>query len=196
METVSDFIYLFFVSKITADVDCNNETKRRMLLGRKAMTNPDSILKNRDNTLPIKVYIVKTLAFPVFMYGYGSWTIKKAECQRIDAFELWCWRRLLRVSWTARRSNQWILKEINLDILWKDWCWSWSSNNLATSCKELTHWKRSWCLGRLKAGEEGDDRGRDGWTRHWVNGREFEQTLGNSEGTGKPGLRSRWCHKE
>ena len=194
METVTDFIFLG--SKINADSDCHHETKRRMLLGRKAMTNPDSILKNRDNTLPIKVYIVKALAFPVFMYGYWGWTIKKAECRRIDAFELWCWRRLLRVSWTARRSNQWILKEINLDILWKDWCWSWSSNNLAPSCKELTHWKRSWCWGRLKAGEEGDDRGWDGWMHHWVNGHAFEQTLGDSEGQGSLACCSRWCHKE
>ena len=99
-------------SKITADGDCSHEIKRYLLLGRKAMTNLDSILKNRDITLPTKVHLVKAMVFPVDIYGYESWTIKKAEHQRIDAFELWCWRRLLRVLWTARRSNQFILKEI------------------------------------------------------------------------------------
>jgi len=111
METVTDFIFLG--SKITADGDCSHELKRRLLLGRKVMTNLDSILKSRDITLPTKVRLVKTLVFPVVMYGCESWTIKKAECQRIDAFELWCWRRLLRVPWTAKRSNQSILKEIS-----------------------------------------------------------------------------------
>ena len=110
-ETVSDFIFLG--SKITADGDCSHETKRHLLLGRRVMTNLDSILKSRDITLPTKVCLVKAMVFPVVMYGCESWTVKKAERQRIDAFELWCWRRLLRVSWTARRSNQSILKEIN-----------------------------------------------------------------------------------
>ena len=100
-------------SKITADGDCSHEIKRRLLLGRKVMTNPDSILKSRDITLPTKVCLVKAMVFPVIMYGYESWTIKKAECRRIDAFELWCWRRLMRVPWPARRSNQSILKEIS-----------------------------------------------------------------------------------
>ena len=98
---------------MTADGDCSHEIKRCLLLGRKVMTNLDSILKSRDITLPIKVHLVKAMVFPVVMYGCESWTIKKAECQRIDAFELWCWRRLLRVPWTARRSNQYILKEIS-----------------------------------------------------------------------------------
>ena len=111
METVTDFI--FFGFKITADSDCSHEIKRHLLLGRKAMTNLDSILKSRDITLLAKVHKVKATGFPVVMYGYESWTIKKAECQRNDAFELWCWRRLLRVPWTARRWNQSILKEIN-----------------------------------------------------------------------------------
>ena len=110
VETVSDFI--FGGSKITVHGDCSHEIKRRLLFGRKAVTNPDSILKSRDITLPTKVCLVKAMVFPVVMYGCESWTIKKAECQRIDAFELWCWRRLLRVPWTARRSNQSILKEI------------------------------------------------------------------------------------
>ena len=111
VETVSDFIFLG--SKITADGDCIHEIKRHLLLGRKVMTYPDSILKSRDITLPKKVCLVKALVFPVVMYGCESWTVKKAECRRIDAFELWCWRRLLRVPWTARRSNQFILKEIS-----------------------------------------------------------------------------------
>ena len=110
-ETVSDFIFLG--SKITADGDCSHEIKRLLFLGRKAMTNLDSIFKSRDITLPTKVRLVKAMVFPAVICGCESWTVEKAECQRIDAFELWCWRRLLRVPWTARRSNQSILKEIN-----------------------------------------------------------------------------------
>ena len=112
METVTDLIY--FGSKITADGDCSHEIKIHLLLGRKAMTNLDSILKSRDITLPTKVHLVKAMVFPVVIYGCESWTVKKAEYQRIDAFELWCWRRLSRVPWTARRSNQCILKETSL----------------------------------------------------------------------------------
>ena len=111
VETVSDLI--FWGSKITADGDCSHETKRRLLLGRKVMTNLDSILKSRDITLPTKVRLVKAMVFPVVMYGCESWTVRKVEHQRIDAFKLWCWRRLLRVPWTARRFNQSILKEIS-----------------------------------------------------------------------------------
>ena len=118
VETVKDFI--LGGSKITADDDCSHEVKRHLLLGRKVMTNLDSILNSRDITLPTKVHLVKAMVFPVVMYGCESWTIKKAESQRIDAFELWCWRRLLRVSWTARRSNQSILKEISPGVHWKD----------------------------------------------------------------------------
>ena len=109
METVSDFT--FWGSKITADGDCSHEIKRLLLLGRKAMTNLDSILKNRNITLLTNVQIVKAIVFPVVMYGCESWTMKKAKCQRMDAFELWCWQRLLQVPWIARRSNQSILKE-------------------------------------------------------------------------------------
>ena len=108
---MADFIFLG--SKITADGDCSHEIKRRLFLGRKVMTNLDSILKSRDITLPTKVHLVKAMVFPVVMYGFEIWTIKKAEDRRIDAFELWCWRRLLRVPWTARRSNQSVLKEIS-----------------------------------------------------------------------------------
>ena len=111
METVTDFIFLG--SKITADGDCSHEIKRHLLLGRKVMTNLDSIFESRDITLPTKVHLVKAMVFPVVMYGCESWTVKKAERRKIDTFELWCWRRLLRVPWTARRSNQSILKEIS-----------------------------------------------------------------------------------
>ena len=114
VETVSDFIFLG--SKITADGECSHEIKRCLLLGRKVMTNLDTILKIRDITLPTKVHLVKAMVFPVVMYGCESWTVKKAKHQRTDAFELWCWRRLLRVPWTVRRSNQPILKEINPGI--------------------------------------------------------------------------------
>ena len=111
VETVSDFSFLG--SKITTDGDCSHEIKRPLLLGRKVMTNLDSMLKSRDITLPKKVHLVKAMVFLVVIYGCESWTVKKAECQRIDAFEVWCWRRLLRVPWTARRSNQSILKEVS-----------------------------------------------------------------------------------
>ena len=152
------------------------------------MTNLDSIFKSRDITLSTNVCLVKAMVFPVVMYGCESWTVKKAECRRIDAFELWCWRRLSRVPWTARRSSQSILKEIHLGVHWKDWCGSWNSNTLATWCEELTHWKRPWCWERLGAGGEGDDRGWDGWmasptwwTWVWVNSRSWWWT-------GRPGM--------
>ena len=140
METVSDFT--LGGSQITADGDCSHEIKRCLLLGKKVMTNLDSIFKSRDITLPTKVCLVKAMVFPVLMYGCESWTLKKAERQRIDAFELWCWRRLLRVPWTARRSNQSILKEIGLGCSLKGMMLKLNSSTLATSCKELTHWKR------------------------------------------------------
>ena len=118
VETVSDFI--FWGSNITADGDFSHEIKRHLLLRRKVMTNVDSILKSRDISLSTKVHLVKAMVFPGVMYGCESWTIKKAECRRIDAFELWCWRRLLRVPWTARRPNQSFLKEISPGVHWKD----------------------------------------------------------------------------
>ena len=160
METVRDFI--FGGSKITADGDCSHEIKRCLLLGRKVMTNLDSILNSRDITLPTKVLLVKAMAFPVVIYGCESWTTKKAERRRINGFELWCWRRLLRDPWTVRRSKQPILKEISPEYSLEG-CWSWNSSTLATSCEELTHWKRPWCWERLKVGGEGDHRGWDGW---------------------------------
>ena len=118
METVADLI--FWCYKITADGDCSHETKRHLLLGRKVMTNLDSIFKSRDISLPTKVHLVKAMVFPVVMYGCERWTVKKAEHRRIDAFEVWCWRRLLRVPWTARRSIQSMLKEISLGCSWED----------------------------------------------------------------------------
>ena len=140
------------------------------------MTNLDSIFKSRDITLPIKVHLVKAMVFPVVMYGCESWTVKKAKCQRIDAFELWCWGRLLRVPWTARRSNQPILKEMIPGISLEGMMLKLNSNTLTTSCEELTHWKRLWCWEELAAGGEGDDQGwdgwmasRTGWTWVWVN---------------------------
>ena len=120
-----------------------------------------SIFKSINITFPTKVHLIKAMVFPVVMYGCESWTTKKAECQRIDAFELWCWRRLLRVLWTARRSNQSILKEISPEYSLKGW--SWNSNPFSPWCKELTHWKGPWCWQRLKAGGEGDDRRWDSW---------------------------------
>ena len=157
-ETVTDFI--FGGSKITADGDCSHEIKRCLLLGRKIMTKLDSILKSRGITLPTKVCLGKAMVFPVVMYGCESWTVKKAESRRIDAFELWCWRRLLRVPWTAGRHNQSMLKEISP---------GYSLEGLMLKLKlqylseELTYWKRPWCWERLRAGGEGDDRRWDGW---------------------------------
>jgi len=140
METVTDFIFLG--SKITADGNCSHEIKRRLLLGRKALTNLDSIIKSRDITLPTKICLVKAMVFPVVMYGCESWTIKKAECRRIDAFELWCWRRLLRVPWTARISNYSILKEISPEYSLEGLILKLKLQYFGHLSKELTHWKR------------------------------------------------------
>ena len=138
--TVADFI--FWGSKITGDGDCSHEIKRCLLLGRKVMTNLDSIFKRRDITLPTKVHLVKAMVFPVVMYGCESWTVKKAEHRRIDAFELWCWRRLLRLPWTARISSQSILREINPGISLEGMILKLKLQYFGTSCEELTHWKR------------------------------------------------------
>ena len=161
MEMLTDFIFLG--SKITADGDCSHEIKRCLLLGRKAMTNLDGILKSRDITLPTKVRLVKAMVFPVVMYGCESWTIKKAEHQRIDAFELWCLRRLLRIPWTARRSNQSILKEMSPEYSLEGLMLKLKLQYFGPWCQELTHWKRPWCWERLKAEGEGGNRGWDGW---------------------------------
>jgi len=186
MKTVTDFIFLG--SKITADGDYSHEIKRHLLLGRKTMTNLDSILKSRDITLPIKAHIVKAMVCPVVMYGRESWIIKKAECRRTDAFELWCWRRLLRVPWTARRSNQSILKEISPGCSLEGLMLKLKLQYLGHVCKELTPWKRPWCWEWLKVGREGDNRGWDGWmasltewTWVWASSRRWWRT-------GKPGV--------
>ena len=166
-------------SKITADGDCSCEIKRRLLLGRKVIT-LDSILKSRDITLPTKVRLFKAMVFPVVMYGCESWTINKAEHRRINAFELWCWRRLLRVPWTARRSNPSIIKEISPEYSLEGLMLKLKLQYFSTWWEELTHWKRPWCWERSKVGGEGDDRGWGGWmasltqwTWVWVSSRSW-----------------------
>ena len=175
METMTDFI--FFGSKITADGDCSHEIKRRLFLGRKAMTNLDSILKSRDITLLTKVHLVKAMVFPVVMCGCESWTVKKAEHWRIDAFELWFWRRLLRVPWTARRSNRSILKEINPE-------YSLEGLMLKLKLQYFGHlMQRADSLEKTLMRAEGDDRGQDGWmasltqwTWVWASSRRWGRT--------------------
>ena len=157
VETVADFIFLG--SKITADGDCSHEIKRRLLLGRKVVTNLDSILKSRDITLPTKVRLVKAMVFPVVMYGCESWTTKKAERRRIDAFELWCWRRLLRVPWTARRSNQSILKEISPECSLEGLMLKLKLQYFGHLMQRADSFEKTLCWERVRAGGEGDDRG-------------------------------------
>ena len=160
MEIVRDFI--FWGSKISVDGNCSHKIKRSLLLGSKAMTNLDSILKSREITLPTKGHLVKAMVFPVVVYGCESWTIKKAEFQRIEVFELWCWRRLLRRAyWTTRRSNQAMLNQSWIFIGRTD-AEAETPNTLVAWCIELTHWKRPWCWERLKVGGEGNDIGWDG----------------------------------
>ena len=154
---MSDFIFLG--SKITADGDCSHEIKRRLLLGRKVMTNLDSILKSRDITLPTKVRLIKAMIFPVVMYRYESWIVKKAEHQRIDAFELWCWRRLLRVPWTARRSNQSILKEISPGISLEGTMLKLKLQYFGHLMRRVDSLEKTLMLGGLGAGGERDNRG-------------------------------------
>ena len=166
-----DFILLG--SKITADGDWSHEIQRWLLLVGKAMNNLDSILKSRDITLPTQVHLVKTIVFPVVMYGCEGWTVKKAEHRRTDAFELWCRRRLLKVPWTVWRSNQSILKEISPEHSLKDWCWSWNSNTLGILCEELTHWKRPWCWENWRQEKVTTEDNMVGW-HHQLNGYEFE----------------------
>ena len=179
MEAMTDF--LFLSSKITADGDCRHVIKRHLLLGRKAMTNLNSILKSRDITLPTEVYLVKAMVFPVVMYGHKSWTIKKAECQKIDAFALWCWRRLLRVPWIARRCNQSILKEN------QSWVFIGRTDVEAETPILWPPDVKSWLIG--KEPNAGKDWGQEertedemvGW-HYQLNGHKFEQTPGDSEG--------------
>ena len=163
MGTVRDFI--FWGSKITADGDCSHEIKRGLLLGKKAMTNLSSILKSRDITLPTKIHLVKAMVFPVVMYGCENWTIKKAECQRIDAFELWCWRRPLRVSWAARRSKQSILKEINPEYSLEGLMLKLKLQYFGHLMQRTASLEKTLMLGKIEAG------GRRGQQRmRWLNG--------------------------
>ena len=170
METVTDFI--FRGSKITADGDCSHEIKRRLLLGRKAMTKLDSILKSRDSTSPTKVCLVKAMVFPVVMYGCENWTLKKAERQRIDAFELWCWRRRLRVPWTARKSSQFILKEISPEYSFEGMKVKLKLQYFGHLIQRTDSLEKTLMLGKI------DGRRRKGWQRmRWLdglNGHEFE----------------------
>ena len=177
METVTGFI--LGDSKITADGDCSHEIKRYLLLGRKVTTNLDSIFKSRHyfaNKGP------SSQRYDFSSSHVWMWELNYKESWALKNWCFWtvCWRRLLRIPWTARRSNQSIPKKISPEYHWKDWCWSWNSNTLATWCNELTHWKRPWCWERLRVGEEGDDRGWDGWmasptqwTWVWVNSRSW-----------------------
>ena len=189
---------IFLGSRITADGDCSHEIKRLLLLGRKAVTNLDSILKSRDITLPTKVHLVKTVVFPVVMYGYKSWTIKKPEHWRIDAFELWCWRRLLRVPWTARQSNQSILKEISPGFSLE--------GRTDVEAKAPILWSPN---GKNRLIENNPDSGKDwrqeekgttvdemvGW-HPWLDGHEFEWTPGVGDGQGGLACCNSWGCKE
>ena len=157
VETVTNFI--LGGSKITADSDCSHEIKRCLLLGRKVMTNLDSILKSRDTTLPTKVHLVKAMVFPVVMYGCESWTKKKAESRRIDVFELWCWRRLSRIPWTARRSNQFILKEISPEYSLEGLIVKLKRQYFGHLIRRADSLEKTLMLERLRVGGEGDDRG-------------------------------------
>ena len=184
-EIVTNFIFLG--SKITADGDCSHKIKRCLLLGKKAMTNLDSILKSRNITLPTKVHSVKTMVFPVVIYGCDSWTIKNAECQIIDPFELWCWRRLLRVPWIARRSNESILKEMNPEYSLEGLIIKLKLQYFGHLIGRVNSLEKSWCWERLKIGE-GDDREWDGWMSLltcwiwvWANSKRWWKT-------GKPGM--------
>ena len=164
---------------------------------KKSHDQPRLHIKNRDITLSTKVHLVKAMVFPVVMYGCESWTTKKAEHQRTDAFELWCWRRLLRVPCTARRTNQSrSLGKSVLNILWKDWCWSWNFNTLITWCEELTHLKRPWCWESVKVGGDGTTEDEMIGCHQWPSGHKFEQAPKDSEGQGSLACCSPWGCKE
>ena len=178
METVIDFI--LGGSKISVDGDCSHEIKRRLLLGRKVMTNLNSILKSRDITLPTKVHLVKAMVFPVVMYGCESWTIKKAEHWKIDAFKLWCWRRLLRVPWTARRSNQSVLKEISPEYSLEGLMLKLKLQYFGYLMWRTDSLEKTLNLGKIESRRRREDRGWDGWmasltqwTWVWVNSRSW-----------------------
>ena len=193
LETVSDFICLG--SKITADGDCSHEIKRRLLLGRKVMTNLDSIFKSRDITLPRKVHLVKAVVSPVVMYGCESWTVKKAECWRIDAFELWCWRRHLRVPWTARTSNQSILKEISHGCSLEGLMLRLKLQYFGHLMGRVDSLEKTLMLGGIGGRWRRDEDEMAGW-HHRLDGHEFEWTLGVGDGQGGLVCCNSWGRKE
>ena len=168
------WLTLFFGSKITADSDCSHEIKRCLLLGRKVMTNLDSMLKSRDITLSTKVYLFKAMVFPVVMYGCESWTIKKAEHQRIDAFELWCWRRLLRVPWTARRSNQSILKEISPKCSLEGLMLKLKLQYFDHLMQRADSFEKTLMMGKIEGERRRGPRGWEIWWHHRLNTHEFQ----------------------
>ena len=186
VEVVSDFI--FWGPKITADGDCSHEIKRRLLLESKVMTNLDSVLKNRDITLLTKVRLVKAIVFPVVMYGCERWTVKKAECWKTDAFELWCWRRLLRVPWTARRSNQSILKEISPGCSLEGLMLELKRQYFGHLMWRVDSLEKTLMLGGIGAGGEGDDRGWDGWMASLTRWTWVWVDSGSWWWTGRPGV--------
>ena len=193
METVTDFI--FSGSKITADGDCSHEIKRHLLLGRKAMTNIGSMLKSRDITLPTKAHLVKAMVFPIVVYGCEIWTVKKAEHQRNDTFELWCWERLLRVCWTAR-SNQSVLKEISSECSLEGQMLMLKLQYFGPWCKELPHWKSPDAGKDWRQEEEGMTEDEMVGLHHRFDGHEFEQSPGVGDGQGGLACCNSWGRKE
>ena len=186
---------IFLCSKVTADGDCSHEIKRCLLLGSKAMTNWDSILKSRHIPLPTNVRLVKAIVFPVVMYGCESWTIKKSECWRIDDFELWCWRRLLRVSWAARRSNQPILKEISPDYSLEGLMLKLKLQSFGHLMGRTDSFEKILMLGKWKLEEKGTTEDEMFVWHHWLDGRDFEQDPGVGDGQGGLAYCSAWCCK-
>ena len=182
------WLTIFLGSQITADSDYSHEIKRRLLLGRKVMTNLGSTLKSRDTTLPTKVCLVKNMVYPVVMYGCEGWIIKKAERRRIDAFELWCWRRLLRVPWTARRSNQSILKEISPEYWLEGLIFKLKLQYFGHTMRRANSGKRPWCWEGLWAGGEVDDRGWDGWMASLIQWTWVWVDSGSWRWTGRPAM--------
>ena len=189
------FCQTLFCSKIIADGDCSHEIKRCLLFGMKVMTNLDSILKSRDVTLPTKVHLVKAMFFLVVMYGCESWTIKKSQCRRIDAFELWCWRRLLRVPWTARTSNQSILKEISPGCSLEGLMLKLKLQYFGHLMRRADSFEKTLMLGKIEGGRRGQQNEMVGW-HHWRNGYGFGWTLGVGDGHGGLACCSPWGHKE
>ena len=183
-------------SKITADGDCNHEIKRPLLLGRKVMNNPDGILKSRDITLSTKFHLVKAMVFPAVMYECEIWTIKKSEHWRVDAFELWCWRRLLRVPWTARRSNQSILKEISSGCSLEELILKLKLQYFGHLMWRADSLEKTLMLGKIEGQEEKGTTEDEmvGW-HHWLNGHEFGWTPGTGDGQEGPAGLDSWCHK-